>query len=99
MPSTLLGEETIFTMSKVNDQSTEWVGPNIKGNCETIGRYFKCLVRFDVLTIDQNKLESSIHQKYPTREEVAGRKMVAVSFGAEPIGILIYKLRGKSTNN
>lgn len=96
MPSALLGEETIFTMSKVSDQSTEWAGENIKGNCETLGRYFKCTVQFGSLTVDPKKLETSINQQYTTSEEIAGRKMVALSFGAEPIGILIYKMRGKT---
>lgn len=98
MPSALLGEETIFTMSKLNDQNTEWAGPNIKGNCETVGRYFKCSVQFDAIAVDQTKLEASIIQQFPSKEESAGRMQVARAFGGEPIGVLIYKMRGKSKN-
>ncbi len=95
MPSTLMGEETLVTMSKVEGQDTAWAGENVNGDCITIDRYFKCTVKFNNIAIDEEKLNTSIQQQYKTPEEKIGRTQVAMFFRDEPIGILIYKMRGR----
>ncbi len=99
MPSTLIGVEQNVKMSKVPGQTTAWEGPNVDGNCETIGRYFKCTIAFKALAIDQTKVEAAIRSTYQSDQEIAGRLRVADSFGSEPIGIITYKMRGKSQGN
>ena len=94
MPSALMGEETLITMSKVAGSETSWSGENVSGDCLTIDRYFKCTVKFNNIEIDQAKLAASIDQQYTTPQERLGRTQVAMSFRDEPIGIIIYKMRG-----
>jgi hypothetical protein len=96
MPAVLVGEETYVAMAKVPGQSTAWEGPNVTGNCQIVDRYFRCQVQFTKLSIDANKLTAAIQAKYQTSDEIAGRLKVASLFSAEPIGIISYKLRGKT---
>ena len=94
MPLMLVGEEKIFTMSQLENQGDQWEGPNVKGNCQTIERYFKCSVRFNDLAIDPVKVANSIQNSGLPPKEIDGKLQVARHFESEPIGILIYRMRG-----
>lgn len=96
LPATLVGTETIVTMSKVAGQETAWAGSNVNGHCETIDRDFTCTVKFNDLQIDPKAVEAAVNSSFKTPEEVAGRIQVASHFSSEPLGIIVYKLRGGS---
>lgn len=95
LPATLVGEETVITMTKLEDQEGLWSGPNANADCATVGRNFKCTVIFNDLKMDPIKQEIAIRENFQTEAEIAGRMQVARHFSGEPIGIISYKLRGR----
>lgn len=94
LPTALTGEPVMISMTKEPDQSNQWIGPQVSGNCEQIDRSMKCMVKFNDLQIDPVKAEAAIRAQFK-ESEIAGRLQVALKFMSEPIGILTYKLRGQ----
>lgn len=98
LPSALVGEEMYLEMKKAADGSNLWSGPNVSGTCQTVGRYFKCQLKFEGLAIDPLKVQSAINAEFQSPEEKVGRLKVAERFSGEPIGILTYKLHGHGSD-
>jgi hypothetical protein len=94
LPSPLVGEPTYIQISKVPNTVSEWQGAHASGSCSVEGRYFICRLAFKHLTFDNNKIDEAIRFNYASPEEISGRTEVAKVFSAEPIGVLVYKLRG-----
>lgn len=94
LPQSLVGELTFIKLTKVNETSKEWTGPNASGLCDQNGRYFICQLAFKNLNFNSQKIEEAIRFEYDSPDEVAGRLEVAKTFSTEPIGIIIYKLKG-----
>lgn len=96
LPATLVGEEKIININKVPGSDNQWVGNNVEsGTCAQENRELTCTLKFKDLNIDPAKLKLAIEQNY-SPVEAANRQAVAELFGNEPLGIIIYKLRGRN---
>jgi hypothetical protein len=94
LPSTLTGDNKVFSMKRVNKVSGAFVGENVDGLC-TLDKeesIFSCLVVLRKLNIDAAMVEKSIREKFQSESEIKNKILVAKKFSGEPIGILHYKV-------
>ncbi len=96
LPVDLVGEPINIFIAKEPGFENVWKGPLAQGVCTNENRNFTCRIEFIGLKFDQEKIISAVNSKYPSASERAGRLSVARHFSGEPIGIITYKLRGKS---
>ena len=95
LPVELTGEVLEISMDKTPD-TDRWLGPQVEANCSKKGRYFECQLRFKNLPYNLAGIRSLMEAKFPgdVNSQDLGQN-VAEFFGAEPVGILRYKLRGR----
>jgi len=95
LPAELTGQGLQIQMEKTNVPG-KWMGPLVDADCAKIGRYFECQMRFRNLPFDEQGLIELMKEKFPGDESSQNlAKELAKVFGAEPAGILRYKLRGR----
>ena len=94
LPEELTGVPLSITMDRLGN-SHVWKGENGEGTCAIEGRYLKCTMHFQDLSFDPVKLSAILTNSYPDSTERNAKALIAEKFQSEPVGILIYKLRGR----
>jgi hypothetical protein len=95
LPEELVGTPTTIRMEKTDPATGTFVGEGAEGGCERSGRMLICRMAFSGLPFDPAASDALIDARFGVAE--AGfRKKVAEVFRSQPIGILKYRLRGRS---
>ncbi len=95
LPQAVTGRKILVDM-KYDATTKTWGGPQIdNANCERVGRYLECSMKFQDLKIDSAEVTAHLASLPIEANERDLMSRLAQVFSNEPAGVLCYRLRGK----
>jgi hypothetical protein len=95
LPVELVGAATMIRLERLDPAAGTFIGEGAEGRCERSGRMLICHMAFSGLSFDSAGSDAAIDAQFGG-VEASSRKQVAAVFRSQPIGILKYRLRGRS---